>query len=242
MKATATEIQNSFGKYLKICANEDVIITRNGREIASLSSYNPDKKNKLLICEGAAAYSSDKPFKISYQDFVRMVEDSRNQYEYINGVVYLQASPTHSHQSISSRIYTQFSIWFQGKECRPYYSPYDVTFLIEEEKNVVQPDILVICDHNKIDNKGKYHGIPSLVVEIMSPSTKTKDLTAKMELYMRGGVSEYWVVNQEMKKIDIYAFIEKEISDTLTYKMNETAESVIFKGLTIKLSDVFLYI
>ncbi len=239
MKATATEVQNSFGKYLKICANEDVIITRNGREIASLSRYAQDKKNKPLVCEGVAAYSSDKPFKISYQEFVRMVEDSRNQYEYINGVAYLQASPTHMHQSISSRIYTRFSIWFQNKKCQPYYSPYDVTFLINNEKNVVQPDILVICDHSKIDDKGKYYGTPSLVVEIMSPSTKTKDLTAKLELYMKGGVSEYWIVNQEVKKIDIYTFIDKEISDTLTYKINETAESVIFKGLSVNVNAVF---
>ncbi len=239
MKATTTEVQNSFGKYLRICANEDVVITRNGREIATLSRYDPDKKNKLLVCEGAAAYSSDKPFRISYQDFIRMVEDSRNQYEYINGVVYLQASPTHSHQSISSKIYTHFSIWFQGKKCQPYYSPYDVTFIIGDEKNVVQPDILVICDHDRIDDKGKYHGTPSLIVEIMSPATKTKDLTTKLELYMKGGLSEYWVVNQEAKKIDIYAFIEKGISDTLTYKINETAKSMVFKGLTVNVNDVF---
>ncbi len=239
MKATTTEIQNNFGKYLKICANEDVIITRNGREVASLSNYETDRKNRFLVCEGSAAYSNDKPFKISYQEFMRLVEGSRNQYEYINGVVYLQASPTHLHQSTSSRIYTSFSIWFQRKKCRPYYSPYDVTFHIGEEKSVVQPDILVICDHDKIDDKGKYHGIPSLVVEIMSPSTKTKDLTAKLELYMKGGVSEYWIANPEAKRIDIFTFIEKEISDTLTYKINENAQSVIFKGMTVSVDDVF---
>jgi Uma2 family endonuclease len=73
----------------------------------------------------------------------------------------------------------------------------------------------------------------------MSPSTKTKDLTAKLELYMKGGVSEYWIANPEAKRIDIFTFIEKEISDTLTYKINENAQSVIFKGMTVSVDDVF---
>jgi len=69
-----------------------------------------------------------------------------------------------------------------------------VTIELDDEKNVVQPDILVICDHDKIDDKGRYYGTPSLVIEIISDSTKTKDMTVKLELYMRSGMKEYWVV------------------------------------------------
>jgi len=77
MKATATEVQNNFGKYLKFSLNEDAIITRNRKEIACLSKYDPDFKNKFLICEGSAAYSYEKPIKATYEEFQRLVKDSR---------------------------------------------------------------------------------------------------------------------------------------------------------------------
>ncbi len=238
MKATTTEVQNNFGKYLKIAMNEDVIITRNGKEIACLSTYEKDSKNKLLICEGSAAYTYEKPFKVTFDEFIRLVEDSVNRYEYINGVIYLLASPTHMHQNTSAQIYGNFFNWFRGKKCRPYYAPFDLSINVGVEKNVVQPDILVICDHENIDQKGKYHGIPSLVVEILSPSTRTKDLTTKLELYMKGGIQEYWVVNPEAKKIDIYAFKEKEISEVATFMSEDTAKSFMYKGLEISLTEI----
>src|SRR5690554_1858130 len=104
MKVTATEIKNNLGKYLKISANEDIIITKNGHEIACLSKYNPDMKKGFCVREGSAAYSSLEPLKATYDVYLRLVQDSINRYEYINGVIYLLASPTHNHQLISSRL------------------------------------------------------------------------------------------------------------------------------------------
>jgi len=93
-----------------------------------------------------------------------------------------------------------------------------IRILINDQKNTVQPDILVICDDEKVDENGKYHGIPSLVVEILSPSTKNKDMDTKLELYMKGGIGEYWIVNPESKGALVYTFKDKNIDIVRAYK------------------------
>lgn len=239
MKATATEIKNNLGRYLKISENEDVIITKNGKEIACLSKYDPDAKNKYLICEASSAYSSGPVITGTYDEYLRLVEDSRNRYEYINGTIYLLASPTHTHQLISSRINGKLFDWFRDKKCKPFYAPYDVNIPIGKEKNTVQPDILVISDSENVDEKGKYHGIPSLVVEIISPSTKSKDMIAKLELYMKGGIGEFWIVDPETCEMLVYTFKDKNIDRFRTYKCKDVAHSCFFEGLNVGLQDVF---
>lgn len=239
MKATTTEVQNNFGKYLKLSLNEDIIITKNGKEIACLSKYDPDSKNRLIICEGSAAYSYEKPVKATYEEFTRLVEDSRNQYEYINGVIYLLASPSHYHQVVTSRIYVRFFNWFNGKKCQPLFAPYDVNISIAGENNTVQPDILVICDEENVDSMGKYRGIPSLVVEVLSSSTKSKDMLTKLELYMKGGVGEYWLVDLEEKGVYIYTFRNREILKYSPYCFGKSARSSLYEGLEVCLEDIF---
>ncbi len=116
-------------------------------------------------------------------------------------------------------------------------SPFDVTLFKGEKKDnicVVQPDIFVICDREKIDAKGNYQGTPTLVVEVLSDSTRNKDLTKKLSLYMESGVKEYWIVNMTSEEIYIYAFSNHTIENIRTFKGDETAESVFFKGLAVK--------
>jgi prevent-host-death family protein len=239
MKATATEVKNNLGKYLKISENEDVIITKNGKEIVCLSKYDPDAKNKYLICESSSVYSSGPLIRGTYEEYTRLVEDSKNRYEYINGVIYLLASPTHNHQLVSSQIHVAFFNWFKGKKCKPFYAPYDVNIPIAEEKNTVQPDILVICDDENVNEKGRYYGIPSLVVEVLSPSTRNKDMVAKLELYMKGGIGEFWIVDPENREVFVYTFKDKSIERVRAYKDEDMVQSGFFKGLNVKLEDIF---
>lgn len=239
MRATATEVKNNFGRYLKISANEEIIITKNGKDIACLNKYNPDAKNKFLVCEGSAAYSSLEPFKASYDEYLRLVEDSTNRYEYINGTIYLLASPSHFHQSVLSNLHVRFYNWFEDKKCRSLFAPYDVNIQVGEDKNTVQPDILVICDEEKVDEKGRYHGVPSLIVEVLSPSTKSKDMIVKLELYMKGGVDEFWMIDVEERYVYVYSFNDKKIDHLYASKRNETVKSIRFKGLEINVDDMF---
>ncbi len=99
---------------------------------------------------------------------------------------------------------------------------------------MVQPDILVICDEDKIDENDTYQGIPSLVVEVISKSTRSKDMIKKLSLYMKSGVDEYWLVDNLNEKIIIYAMEEREIKNVWTVNFGDVLESVRFPGLKIQ--------
>jgi prevent-host-death family protein len=243
MVITTTEIQNNFGKYLKLSEYEDVIITKNGRKIARLTPYKPDDGSSL-INESTPEYAHAE-IKVSYEEFLQITEESEKRYELIDGEIYILSSPSYPHQKAVGIIYNSFVTWFKGKKCEPLVSPFDVT-LHKSESNicVVQPDILVICDHENIDGKGRYKGTPTLVVEVLSDSTRSKDFLKKTDLYMRTDVKEYWVVNNKDKEILIYTFKDygyKEygVENVKAYRENEKAESVTFKGLTVDLTNVF---
>lgn len=236
MKVPSTQVQNNFGKYLKyVEAHEEIIVTKNGKDIA-----------KIVPClegvrEGAAEYRTSS--WVSYEEFLELTEASDQRFELIDGVVYNLASPSYKHQHAVHELHGAFYIWFKGKSCTPLTSPYDVTFMKEVDNIcVVQPDILVICDKDQIDEKGKYKGIPTLVVEVLSPSTRSKDLIKKLDLYKRCGVPEYWVVDPMQDLITVYALNEEDITDHRVYTKNnsDSVRSISFEGLVIPLEDIFV--
>lgn len=239
MKVSSTEVQNNFGKYLRIAVElEDVIITRNGREVAKIVPC----EQRTTVAEETANYIFNDRWKLSYEEFLKMVENSDLRYEYIDGEVYLLASPVYNHQVVVSEIHSIFYNWFKGKKCRPLTSPFDVTLKKSESNiNIVQPDIIVICDTDKIDGSGKYHGVPTLVVEVSSRSTKTKDMLKKLDLYMKTGVKEYWIVDPDKKEVSVYTFENYDIADHNTYLGNMTAKSNVFSGLEVRLTDIFAF-
>ncbi|MEH7238177.1 Uma2 family endonuclease [Bacillus sp. JJ1562] len=99
---------------------------------------------------------------------------------------------------------------------------------------------MVICDLEENSNENDYYkGVPTLVVEVLSKSTRSKDLIKKLDLYMSTGVSEYWIVNPDNKEVTVYLFEDHNIGNSATYKKNEAAQSFIFKGLTAEISRVF---
>ncbi len=111
----------------------------------------------------------------------------------------------------------------------------------EDYPNVVQPDIVVVCDQDNVDDDGRYEGIPTLVVEVLSPSTRGKDLVKKLNLYMTSGVVEYWVVDLESKLILQYYFAEeRDIQSIKSFSGNDVAYSTVFEGLEVPLDDLFV--
>lgn len=240
MKVPSTEVQNNFGKYIKIASElEDVIITRKGKRIAKLVSY----EERNIVAEQAVNYLFNKR-RMTYEEFIEFTEKSDSRYELIDGDVYYLASPSYSHQVAVSEIYGSLFNWFKGKKCRPLTSPFDVT--LEKAKDnicVVQPDIIVICDKDKINQKGRYSGVPTLVAEVLSDSTKRKDMIKKLDLFMQTGVKEYWMVDTEKKEVYAYSFEkrdgENDINDYISYKEDMILKSKAFAGLEIKLREVF---
>ncbi|MEH7492610.1 Uma2 family endonuclease, partial [Neobacillus niacini] len=100
--------------------------------------------------------------------------------------------------------------------------------------------MMIICDLEENLNADDYYkGVPSLVVEVLSKSTRRKDLIKKLDLYMSCGVREYWIVNPDNKEVTVYLFEDYNISNNATYKNDEAAQSFIFKGLSAEISRIF---
>ncbi|WP_127585360.1 type II toxin-antitoxin system prevent-host-death family antitoxin [Paenibacillus koleovorans] len=248
MKISSTELQNNFGKYLMLAAHEDIIVTRNGTEIAKLSgiidessdfvTVSKSKSNKVM--EQPAPYNVEGR-KATFEEYMELVEHSEDRYEYIDGEIYLLASPRTAHQIAQIELTVILYNWFRGSKCTPLVAPYDIKlYRSPERKNVVQPDIMVICDlEEHLDENDYYQGIPSLVVEIISESSRRKDLVKKLDLYMCCGIKEYWIVNPLNKEITVYLFENQSISQNVTYKNNEIAHSFLFSGLAVELAAIF---
>lgn len=238
MVITTTDIQNNFGKYLKLAEYEDVIITKNGKKKARLSVFK-EEEDQWVFRELTPDYTVPHE-KVSYEEFLKLTEESEHRYELIDGEVYFLAAPLYPHQKAVKEVFGEFISWFRDKKCEPLVAPFDIT-LHKSEKNicVVQPDILVICDRDKIDENGRYKGVPSLVVEVLSDSTSLKDNTIKLELYATAGIQEYWLVNTKAREIYIYVFENKDLSHMRSFSGDDRAESQYFKGLGVDLKRVF---
>lgn len=241
MRVPSTEVQNNFGKYLKyVEVKEEIIVTKNGKDIARILPC--DDPNKSLVAEGAAEYQT-REGRVTYKEFLELAEASDQRFELIDGVIYNLAVPSYEHQYAVNEIHGTFYNWFKNKKCIPLTSPFDVPlFKSEDNICVVQPDIIVICDRDNMDKKGKYKGMPTLVVEVLSASTRSKDMLKKLGLYQQCGIQEYWMVDPKNKMVTVYILDKNEISDSLVFQKgaHEYAESAYFSGLRVALTDVFL--
>ena len=241
MRVNTTDLQNAFGKYLSLVEKEDIIITKNGKSVAKLIRYN--EPDYFLFHEKTLKYKSTK--RITYEEYMALVDSSDQRYELIDGEVYLLASPRFNHQVVVSEIAWHLSNYFRSKPCRSLTAPLDVRLFgyatkFEEDPNVVQPDVIVVCDEDKVNEDNKYEGIPTLIVEVLSPSTKGKDMITKLNLYMKSGVSEYWIVNLESKSISQYTFSPKrELESAKDFREEDIVKSPVFEGLKIPLKDIF---
>ena len=241
MIVNATELKNNLGKYLRLSAREEIVVTSNGRYVARLTAYEDAGATPAaggMAGESAEAYDY-APRKATYEEFLRLTENSEERYEYIDGEIYLLASPRISHQKVLGELYIIFHAWFKGKQCRPMLAPFDITLWRNADSiNVVQPDLMVICDlEEKRNEKDYYMGTPALMVEILSESTRRKDLVKKLDLYMSTGVREYWLVNPTNKEVTVYLFEQNDLSRNATYRNGETAVSL--SGVGGELEGVF---
>lgn len=121
--------------------------------------------------------------------------------EKIDGVVYQMSPTAHpKHGRIIGNIFHIFKTYLRFKDCQVFTDNIDI-FLDEEETTYVQPDVSVLCDPSKFSDRG-YHGSPSLVVEILSPSSVKYDTVTKFNIYQKYGVKELWIVNPDSKYLE----------------------------------------
>ncbi len=241
MRVKATDLQNSFGKYLALVEKEDIIITKNGKSVAKLIPYKDPYD--YILREQKEQYNPQK--RATYEEYKALVEKNEKNYELIDGEIFLLSSPGYYHQVVVNEIAGQFYNFFKNRSCSSLTSPLDVklsgyAIKFEEDPNVVQPDIMVICDEENISENNEYEGTPSLIVEVLSPSTKRKDQVLKLNLYMKSGVQEYWIVDLEKKIIFQYCFNqERNLEDTEIVSEDETLSSPTFPDLEISTGEVF---
>jgi len=244
LKISTTALQNSFGKYLKLAAEgKTIYIEKNQKPVAVLKGIGEEER--FYLREEAAEYEPAKRY--SYEEFLELTgeEESEKQYELIDGQIYMMSSPFFPHQVAVNEIFGQLYNWFKGKPCRPLTAPFDVKLYNEaktfqEDPNVVQPDILVICDPEMINAKGSYDGIPTLVVEVLSKSTKSKDMMLKSNLYMRSGVAEFWIVDIDNQQVIVYTFEKRKLIQNKVYSRPDQVVSCVFEGLVVAMENVFV--
>ena len=240
---TATELKQNLGKYLDFVEeqNDDVVITKNGNKIARLTPYVTDIERYFLVKENALDYQYGGK-KVSYEEFMEIYEKSTLRMELINGEIYLLSSPNVGHQEILGGLYLIFNEYFKGRKCKVFLAPFDVHFRKKDlkEPDVMQPDVLVACDvEGNINIKGKYMGTPTLVVEILSNSTRSKDMITKLDTYRLSGVEEYWVIDPKQEQILIYGFKSHEIDKLQAFGKEDIAQSLVFTGLSADVKDLF---
>lgn len=170
----------------------------------------------------------------TYADYVTWPADER--WEVIDGEAYaMTPAPTTIHQRISRELARIVVSFFRGKTCELFSAPTDVVL---DDRNIVQPDILVVCDPSKITEKN-IQGAPDLVVEILSPSTSIKDRREKRRLYEQFGVREYIIIDPSGEAAERFALLEGRYGAPDIFNWDETLASSAFPELTMSLWEVF---
>jgi len=241
VRVKTSDLQNSFGKYLALVEKENIIITKNGKSVARLIPYKDPRD--YILHEEQAEYGKRK--RVSYEEYRALVESTDKRYELIDGEIFLLSSPDFNHQIVVNEISGQFYNYFKDKPCRSLTSPLDIKLFgfatkFEEDPNVVQPDVMVICDQDKFNEKNQYEGVPTLIVEVLSPSTKGKDAVLKLNLYMKSGVEEFWIVDLEKKRIFQYSFNqERSLENHEILTLEQEINSTAFPDIKILVKEIF---
>lgn len=192
------------------------------------NSCNPGKKGV-----GNMALQQKKNYTI---DDIYALPDGQRA-ELIDGKMYLMAPPARIHQKLITELVSFFHSYIKNNngDCEVYSAPFAV-FLNKDERNYVEPDISIICDKNKLTDKG-CNGAPDLVIEIVSLTTQQMDYGIKLFKYRTAGVREYWIINPSTHIVNVYDF-EKE-NGTRQYRFDDEIPVCLYEGLTVQIADFF---
>ena len=172
--------------------------------------------------------------QITLKQYEELPEDQRA--EVFEGIVYDMASPSQEHQTISMELSTLINTYIKERNgsCRVFHAPFDVK-LSDKPLTIVQPDIMVICDKNKLDGK-RCNGAPDFVIEIVSPSNPADDYIRKLYYYKNAGVREYWIVDPRRKTVTINYFENNMLN--IQYSFDSVIKVSIYEDLFINFSDI----
>lgn len=181
--------------------------------------------------------------RYTYADYLQWEIDER--VELIKGKVFRFgiAAPRRIHQEISGRVAVKLFTFLKGKIPEVYTAPFDIRLSTKSLKNedvdtVVQPDISVFCDRNKLDEFGGI-GAPDLIIEILAPGNNKKELQDKYDLYKEFGVNEYWVIHPCEQTLLTYTLVEGKYIPSKLFTSGDFIESKVVEGFRLDLDYVF---
>jgi Uma2 family endonuclease len=187
-----------------------------------------------MLRERAQAYecASDRIYTI--EDIYALPDGIRA--ELIDGKMYYMATPTRTHQKLAGGMYLSVANYIHSKNgtCEVYIPPFAV-FPFDDDKTYLEPDLTVICDLSKLDEKG-CHSAPDWVVEVLSPGTSSKDMSIKLFKYRSAGVREYWIIDPVKQIVIVYHF-EGSKEEAAIYSFDNEIPSVIYPDLMIRPAD-----
>ncbi|MCF8372369.1 MAG: Uma2 family endonuclease [Bacteroidales bacterium] len=185
--------------------------------------------------------------RYTYADYLTWMDDVRR--ELYNGFIKLMSpAPSRIHQRISVKLTRIWDVFLESKNCEVYHAPSDVRFPKNKKDKddktiytVLQPDIYVVCDLTKLDDKGCL-GAPDFIIEIVSPKNSKRDLKDKFDIYQEHGVREYWIVNPNDENVTVFDLNENgKYQFRGMYSEDDKIPVEIFKGdLKIDLMEVFV--
>ena len=167
-------------------------------------------------------------------DFIYNLPDGERA-ELIDGQIYYMAPPTFKHQYLNTKLVSKIDQYIVSNkgDCIVITAPFAV-FLNKDNKNYVEPDISVICDKSKLDDKGCM-GAPDWIIEIVSTSSKRMDYLVKLLKYQNTGVREYWIVDPQKQRITVHSFENETLEE---YSFNDTVKAGIYEDLYINFSHI----
>lgn len=190
-------------------------------ENTSLHQINVESN---ILRDASSSYGNKTGY--TYLDYLALPEERR--VELIDGIFYDMSAPTTIHQAFVGFIHTKLLEYVlkKGGDCMPFMSPVDVQ-LDEDDRTIVQPDVFVVCDRSKL-HTNRVFGAPDFLVEILSPSTRKKDMQLKLYKYGEAGVKEYWMVDPDSKKVIVYD-LEHELIPVI-YSFENSVPVMIWNG------------
>lgn len=175
-----------------------------------------------------------KPNLITLEQYEALPEDVRA--EVFEGIVYDMASPSEIHQTISTELTTILNTYIKSQKgsCRVFHAPFDVK-LNDTPLTIVQPDLMIICDKNKLDGK-RCNGAPDFIIEIVSPGNPADDYIRKLYYYKNAGVREYWIIDPRRKMVTVNYFENDMLN--IQYSFDSTIKVNIYDDLYINFSEI----
>lgn len=203
-----------------------------------LTIYNAEDNSYSVVEE------PDSSLNYTYADYLKWKFEER--LELIKGKVFkMSPAPSKAHQAVCRNLLVVMATFLKKKKCQIFSAPFDVRLPVKnkskdnEISTVVQPDICVICDESKLDERGCC-GAPDLIIEILSPGNSKKEIRIKFELYEEAGVKEYWIINPVEENLITYLLKENgKYQNTGLYTGGDIINTPVLPGLEINASEIF---